>query len=156
MRDLNPYICQLDPDLHTFNYVRKQSLFLLTSILAATAKAFNPILYKPLYDHAQELFNEAFAKGVYSVETAQAILLLTYWKEPQDNRAWTTLGYVIRMCVDMGWHRLSPPNLSSRMSLPDSEVRKLRNIERTWLVLFVYDRRYLKLNIQTRFQTLPY
>lgn len=121
--------------------MEKHSLFLLTSILAASAKAFNPFLYKPLYEHAQKLYNDTFARGVYSPETAQAILLLTYWKEPQDNRAWTTLGYVVRMCMDLGWHRISPSKSSTRASPSETEDRKLRNVERTWLVLFVYDRR---------------
>ncbi|KAH7305536.1 fungal-specific transcription factor domain-containing protein [Stachybotrys elegans] len=137
--ELNPYICQLDPYLHTFNYVRDRSSFLFTSILAVSSKFFNPSLHRGLYDHAQKLFTHAFQTGAKSAEVAQATLILTYWKEPQDTRAWTSLGYAIRLCMDMGWHRLTySPELASPAS--NNRPREIRNIERTWYVLFVYDR----------------
>ncbi|KAH7129013.1 hypothetical protein EDB81DRAFT_906799, partial [Dactylonectria macrodidyma] len=137
---LNPYISQLDPILHTFAYVRQKSPFLLSTILAMAAKAFNPALYEKVHDHAQNLYGECFRRGKKSTEIAQAILILTYWKEPEDTRAWTSLGYVIRMCMDLGWHRLMPYSVQSRASMPEKERREIRNIERTWYVLFVYDR----------------
>ncbi|KAF4467417.1 fungal specific transcription factor domain-containing [Fusarium albosuccineum] len=137
---LNPYICQLDPTLHTFSHVRQKSAFLLSSILAMSAKAFNPVLYNKLYEHAQDLFAKVFRHGLKSTETVQAILILTYWKEPGDTRVWTSLGYVIRMCMDMGWHKLAF-QASQHRNIEDELVgRDRRNIERTWYVLFVYDR----------------
>ncbi|KAF5678541.1 hypothetical protein FDENT_8920 [Fusarium denticulatum] len=104
------------------------------------AKAFNHALYMKLYDHAQDLFSSAFRRGSKSVEIVQAILILTYWKEPQDTRVWTSIGYAIRICMDLGWHKLAYSR--SEAVTPDSEVqrRERRNVERTWYVLFVYDR----------------
>jgi hypothetical protein len=101
---LNPYISQLDPRLHTFDYVRRSS-FLFTAVLAMSAKIFSPAVYHTLYDHAQDLYTESFRNGTKSTEIVQAILILTYWKQPQDTRAWTSVGYAIRMCMDMGWHK---------------------------------------------------
>lgn len=108
-----------------------------------SAKAFNHALYNKLYEHAQNLYVEVFRRGSKSVEIVQAILILTYWKEPQDTRVWTSVGYAIRICMDMGWNKLSP--CSSQVSAAQSEIerRERRNIERTWFVLFVYDRRYV-------------
>ncbi|KND88623.1 Protein priB [Tolypocladium ophioglossoides CBS 100239] len=137
MTVLNPYICQLDPILHTFPRVRERSPFLLSTVLAMSAKSFNPALYSKLHEHAQDLFTEAFRRGIKSTETVQAILILTYWKEPQDTRVWNSLGYAIRMCMDMGWHKLAP---QTQTKMANDEKRELRNIERTWYVLFVYDR----------------
>lgn len=137
---LNPYISQLDPHLHTFFYVRQKSPFLFTAVLAMSAKAFNPIVYNALYDHAQHLYTEVFRNGLKSTEIVQAILILTYWKQPQDTRAWTSIGYAIRMCMDMGWHKLAPYSTSSRLTMGEARRREIRNIERTWYVLFVYDR----------------
>ncbi|CRG92107.1 hypothetical protein PISL3812_09162 [Talaromyces islandicus] len=137
MNILNPYISQLDPNLHTFSHVRQKSAFLLSSILAASAKMFNPGLYKPLHQHAEDLLVDSFRRGEKSIETAQAILILTYWKEPEDTRSWVTLGYVIRMCIDLGWHKLRPPSRRERERLTEMQVREARNIERTWFVLFV-------------------
>ncbi|KAK4063666.1 transcriptional regulator family: Fungal Specific TF [Trichoderma harzianum] len=137
---LNPYISQLDPNLHTFLYVRQKSSFLFTAVLAMSAKTFNPVMYNALYDHAQDLYTESFRNGAKSTEIVQAILILTYWKQPQDTRAWTSLGYAIRMCMDMGWHKLTAYSPASRAIADETRRREIRNIERTWFVLFVYDR----------------
>ncbi|PNP45458.1 hypothetical protein TGAMA5MH_02681 [Trichoderma gamsii] len=137
---LNPYISQLDPYLHTFDYVRKSS-FLFTTVLAVSAKTFNPAVYNALYEHAQDLYTESFRNGAKSTEIVQAILILTYWKQPQDTRAWTSVGYAIRMCMDMGWHKLTAYSAASRANADETRRREVRNVERTWLVLFVYDRR---------------
>ncbi|KAM0513310.1 hypothetical protein ACHAPE_007962 [Trichoderma viride] len=139
---LNPYISQLDPYLHTFDYVRKSS-FLFTTVLAVSAKTFNPAVYNALYEHAQDLYTESFRNGAKSTEIVQAILILTYWKQPQDTRAWTSVGYAIRMCMDMGWHKLTAYSAASRANADETKRREVRNVERTWLVLFVYDRRYV-------------
>ncbi|KAK1538728.1 fungal specific transcription factor domain-containing protein [Colletotrichum costaricense] len=139
MESLNPYISQLDPYLHTFSRTRQESSFLLTAILSAASKAFNPALYKRLRDHAEGILASTFRKGTKSVETAQAVMILTYWKESEDTRAWMLLGYVIRMGMELGWHRLAPYSPQSNAAM-DLERRQARNIERTWLILFVYDR----------------
>ncbi|KAE9968109.1 hypothetical protein BLS_006017 [Venturia inaequalis] len=140
MANLNPFICQLDPVLHTFDHVRETSPFLLSTILAAAAKALNPSLQSTLRDHAETLFAKAFRRGEKSASHVQAILILTYWKEPEDTRAFVNVGLAIRVAMELGWHNLAvhpqPPGRS------EFESRKARNIERTWLVLFVYDRSY--------------
>lgn len=108
-----------------------------------SAKTFNPAVYNALYDHAQDLYTESFRNGTKSTEIVQAILILTYWKQPQDTRAWTSVGYAIRMCMDMGWHKLTAYSAASRTNVDEAKRREVRNVERTWLVLFVYDRRYV-------------
>ncbi|KAK2060663.1 hypothetical protein LY76DRAFT_568583 [Colletotrichum caudatum] len=140
MANLNSYISQLDPQLHTFGRVRQQSAFLLTAILAAAAKAFNPALHQKLRDHAEDILADNFRTGIKSVETAQAVMIMTYWKESEDTRAWMLLGYVIRMGMELGWHRLTPHSPQRSGSRTDLQNRQARNIERTWFVLFVYDR----------------
>lgn len=141
MGSLNPFICVLDPVLHTFVYVQERSSFLLTIILAAAAKAFNPDLYPSLYKYAEDLYVESFRQGTKSLETVQATLLLTYWKQPDDTRSWSAIGYVIRLCMELGLHKLTSNSASSSEALSELEERQKRNAERTWLVLFVYDRR---------------
>lgn len=138
---LNPFVSHLDPKLHTFAYVRQKSSFLLTAALTASAKAFHPVLYQKLYEHSQDLLTAVFRQGTKSVEVVQAILILTYWKEPHDNRVWTTVGYAIRICMDLGWHRLDPYRPDDQSNTDEIEQREIRNVQRTWLVLFVYDRR---------------
>jgi len=139
---LNPYISQLDPELHTFAYVRQKSVFLLSTVLTAASKAFHPVIYPQLYQHSQDLSMLAFRRGTKSVETIQAMLILTYWKESQDDRVFTSVGYTIRMCMDLGWHKLGEARTLTQEMKTELQQREERNIERTWLVLFVYDRRY--------------
>jgi hypothetical protein len=141
MTSLNPYISQLDPQLHTFNRVREKSSFLLTTTLGAAAKAFNPALAPKLHEHAEILLSGHLRRGTKSIEIAQAIMIMTYWKDPDDTRAWMHLGYVIRMAMEMGWHRLVPYQPKRADQFSELAMRDARNIERTWLVLFVYDRR---------------
>jgi hypothetical protein len=141
MTSLNPYISQLDPQLHTYDRVRAKSSFLLTTTLAAAAKAFNPALAPTLRAHAEKLLGESLVKGTKSIETVQAIMIMTYWKDADDTRAWMYLGYVIRMGMEMGWHRLVPYQPRTLDQSTDLAAREVRNAERTWLVLFVYDRR---------------
>ncbi|KAH8674277.1 hypothetical protein BX600DRAFT_457295 [Xylariales sp. PMI_506] len=141
MKSLNPFVCVLDPVLHTFQYVRQRSSFLMTVILAASAKAFNPALHLDLHQHAEKLLVDCFATSAKSPEVIQAMMLNTYWKQPDDTRSWSCIGYTIRLCMELGWHKL-PANSDqqSGQGTSELEVRQRRNIERTWLVLFVYDR----------------
>jgi hypothetical protein len=140
MKDLNPFICIFDPILHTLAYVQARSSFLLTAILAAGAKAFNQALYPALYKHVEKLFIDSFRLCEKSTEVVQAIMLMTYWKEPTDTRAWTSIGLAIRICIELDWHKF--PITSDCVGPSDVKRRQERNKERTWLVLFVYDRRY--------------
>ncbi|KAL5623885.1 hypothetical protein BROUX41_003945 [Berkeleyomyces rouxiae] len=141
MQKFNPWIAQFDPSLYTFSYVRSRSTFLLTAILAAAAKAFSPELKKPLQNLARSLHTESFVQGTKSVEVVHATLLLTYWKEPDDTRAWLITGYIIRMCMELGWHQLPFHREDDDHWEPkELEVRKERDVERLWLLLFVYDR----------------
>jgi len=145
MRNLNPFISQFDPSLHSFLYIQKKSSFLLSAILSASSKAFHPSLHSQLQAHTEKLLGKAFSQGEKSVEVVQAILVLTYWKEPDEARTWLLVGYAIRMYIEMGWHKMKEPAPGSEI-LSEQGVRELRNLQRTWLVLFVYDRRYELLN----------
>lgn len=140
MKNLNPFICVLDPVLYTFQYVQERSSFLLTVMLAASAKVFNPALYPSLHKHSEDLLVESFRQGAKSIEAIQAIMLHTYWKEPDDARSWSLIGYVIRLCIDLGMHKLAASHGNEMLS--EVEERQRRNKERTWFVLFVYDRGY--------------
>lgn len=143
MKHLNPFVSQLDPSLHTLGYVRESSSFLLSAILAASAKLLHPSLYCDLLTHADGLFMQQFRLGSKSVETIQAILILTYWKRPDDNRAWLSVGHAIRMAIELGWHQLGTDAMKPPEDPSEYHSRCFRNVERTWLVLFVYDRRYV-------------
>ncbi|KIW17450.1 hypothetical protein PV08_04644 [Exophiala spinifera] len=140
MKNLNPFICVLDPELYTFEYVRTRSPFLFAVILAASAKAFNPPLYLDLHRYAETLYGNAFCRGEKSPEIIQAFIISTYWKQPDDTRSWSVIGYAIRLCMELGFHKLVFDPKYADPETPEFEVRQRRNIERIWLLLFVYDR----------------
>jgi hypothetical protein len=109
-------------------------------MLSVSAKAFNPALHFDLHRYSEKLFNDAIARGAKSPEVIQAILLKTYWKQSDDTRSWPIIGYAIRLSMELGWHKLSSKE-EDAMTMSSLEILERRNLERTWLVLFVYDRR---------------
>jgi hypothetical protein len=141
MTDMNPFVSQLDPELHTMSLVRSRSAFLFTAILMVASKALNPGLYSSLREHAEMLLTDAVRYGRKSTEVVQAISIMTYWKDPEDVRVFVNVGLAIRIAVDLGWHELA--SITSQEARTEIDRRERRNVERTWLVLFVYDRRYV-------------
>lgn len=134
---LNPYVVHLDPLLHTFDLVRQRSSILLTVILSTAARIFNESVHPALREHTERLLAEFLASCEKSTELIQALLLLTYWKDPSDSRSWHFVGHAIRMATAMNWHKFD----SEAVFSTEQEAREQRNKERTWLILFVYDRR---------------
>ncbi|KAJ6496490.1 fungal-specific transcription factor domain-containing protein [Mycena vitilis] len=134
---LNPFINLFDPALHSVHYVRAKCPFLFTTLIMAGCKFFKPELFKPCKKLAHELAVRAFADAWKRVEVVQAFACLTYWKDPDDNRTWTYIGYACRMAVELGlnrYHASPPPNES------EFQMLERRNRERTYLVLFTHDR----------------
>ncbi|KDR81356.1 hypothetical protein GALMADRAFT_239209 [Galerina marginata CBS 339.88] len=140
---LNPFVNLFDPALHTVSYVRSKCPFLFTTLIMAGCKFFKAEKFKECQKLANEFAVRAFAESWKRVEVVQAFACLTYWKDPDDSRTWTFIGYACRMAVELGLNRYVP-----NPSPTETEFQKLerRNRERTYLVLFVHDR---SLSMQT-------
>jgi hypothetical protein len=134
---LNPFINLFDPALHTVNYVRSRCPFLFTTIIMGCCKFFAEDLYKAMQQLANDFSVKAFAEGWKRVEVCQAFACLTYWKEPDDNRTWTYIGYACRMAIELGLNRYMEKRSPEET---DYQLLERRNRERTYLVLFVHDR----------------
>ncbi|KAM5432152.1 hypothetical protein McanCB21832_005163 [Microsporum canis] len=142
---MNPFICQFDPVLHTVRHIRHRSSFLFTALLSVAAKVFCPALYAKLHEHSEKLLHNIMGSGKKSLEIIQGLCLLTHWKEPSDSRAWMFIGYAIRAGLELGLNKLKPSILDKPMQLvsgfeEEMMLREQRSKERTWLVLFIYDR----------------
>ncbi|KAF8921608.1 hypothetical protein CPB85DRAFT_1489996 [Mucidula mucida] len=144
---LNPFINLFDPALHTVNYVRSKCRFLFTTLIMAGCRFFRPELFKQCQKLAHDFAVQAFAQAWKRVEVVQAFACLTYWRDPDDNRTWTYIGYALgctlivvqacRMAVELGLNRfvpVPPPHET------EFQLLERRNRERTYLVLFVHDR----------------
>lgn len=134
---LNPFINLFEPALHNVSYVRSRCPFLFTTIIMGCCKFFDEPLYKAVQQLANEFAVKAFTEGWKRVEVCQAFACLTYWKEPDDNRTWTYIGYACRMAVELGLNRYVEKRPSDETDL---QLLERRNRERTYLVLFVHDR----------------
>lgn len=134
---LNPFINLFDPSLHTVSYIRSRCPFLFTTIIMACCKFFQPDLYITVQKVAHEFAVKAFAEAWKRVEVVQAFACLTYWKEPDDTRTWTYIGYACRMAVELGLNRYVGRRPTEETEF---QMRERRNRERTYLVLFVHDR----------------
>lgn len=134
---LNPFINLFDPALHSVTYVRSRCPFLFSTLIMAACRFFRPELFKQCQKIANDYAVQAFAQAWKSVEVVQAFCCLTYWRDPDDNRTWTYIGYACRMAIELGLNRyvpVSPPHET------EFQMRERRNRERTYLVLFVHDR----------------
>ncbi|OBZ75751.1 Protein priB [Grifola frondosa] len=140
---LNPFINLFDASLHSAEYVREKCSFLFTVIIMAVCKFFKPECYAATRRLAQDMAILAFAEGQQTIEVVQAYMCLTYWKEPEDNRTWTYIGYASRMAVGLELNRYVGKRSTHESDL---QMRERRNRERTYLVLFVHDR---SLSMQT-------
>ncbi|VDC00199.1 unnamed protein product [Peniophora sp. CBMAI 1063] len=136
---VNQFICLFDPALHTVDYVRTRSPFLLTVLLMASCKFFKPEAFHQCQGLAQELAAHALAGDWKSVEIVQAFACLCYWEEPGHTRTWTYIGHACRMAIEMGMNR-SKQKQPSGNDETELQRRERRNRERTYLVLFVHDR----------------
>lgn len=134
---LNPFINLFEPALHTVSYIRSRCPFLFTTIIMACCKFFAEELYRHVQQLANEFAVKAFAEGWKRVEVCQAFACLTYWRDPDDNRTWTYIGYACRMAVELGLNRYVEKR---PLDETDLQLLERRNRERTYLVLFVHDR----------------
>ncbi|KAG9124657.1 hypothetical protein FRC07_010735 [Ceratobasidium sp. 392] len=134
---LNPFINLFDPVLHTVPYVRSRCPFLFTCLVMAGCKFWKPELFKQTQRIANEFVVKAFADQWKRVEVVQAFACMTYWKEPEDTRTYTYIGYASRMAVELGLNRYLAKAPEGETEL---QKRERRNRERTYLVLFVHDR----------------
>ncbi|ORX37541.1 hypothetical protein BD324DRAFT_622303 [Kockovaella imperatae] len=133
---LNPQIAVFDAKLHTVPYLRRTSSILFTSALAVSAKFYRQDLYPVLLAHAQAILDRAVCSGKHDIGIVQSLMLLTYWKVPEDTTAWIKIGLALRMGYQNFWHvprtgPLPPDEMSARETL---------NAERTWFCLFCFDR----------------
>ncbi|GAA6041351.1 hypothetical protein JCM8097_007678 [Rhodosporidiobolus ruineniae] len=104
---LRPFFWLLLPEVHTVDFLRQQSPFLLTSI-AYVASTFDPLsahLASPLAQHAHRLMLEILDVGLKSLEVVQGFFTLSHWASPETtwdrDRSWQYLGQAWRMATEL-------------------------------------------------------
>ncbi|CBQ71206.1 conserved hypothetical protein [Sporisorium reilianum SRZ2] len=144
---INPVLDLFDPFLHSVAFVRMRSAF-LTTVISSMAARFSDTpqdakLASTLDKHWQEKLLPMILLGGYkSVEISQAFLILTTYSRPTnrlvDDRSWQYLGFAIRTATEVGVNRKVTP--SENLLGNEQVARRVRNRERLWFNLFLYDR----------------
>lgn len=124
--------------MHTFQYVRDRSPLLFSAILGATAKFFNREMHPQLWGHAQRLISRVVEQGSCSASIIQGLLILVYWKQPNDQSAWIKVGLAVRMGYQLGWHN----GWNTPQPTHPTLLRERLDKERTWYCLATFDRTY--------------
>jgi hypothetical protein len=145
----------LDPCLHTVAYVRQRSALLFNSVCSVAAQFVQgqAALCRRLNRHNEGLIVHIISQSCKSIEIVQGLIVYCSWLSPSprmiDELTFTYLTIAVSMAFELGLSlptragSMSPSNLPSSSSTADMQGghnRLVRNRERCWLTLFVYDR----------------
>ncbi|KAF4806827.1 Protein priB [Colletotrichum siamense] len=150
----NPLVGLLDPVLHTPESVYNAS-FTLFSVICALGCAISTrprdrILYPTLLSLAEASMMWSIAASVKSLEIIQAIICMKYWaplhQRQADDPYWLHLGHAAQLAKELGINRPSAVTEQANALAPDASTefkeRMMRNIERTWLYVFIADKSF--------------
>lgn len=137
-----------DPRLHSLEFVRRSSSFLLAVILAV-ASTYTRIctsarLHSQLMAHAERLEAFVHKNNLKSVEIIQALCLLSAWSEVpsvlSQDKAWLYISRAIALSVELRLDTALPYCVESDPLYETKHDILIRNAHRTWLLLFIHDR----------------
>ncbi|SPJ77919.1 uncharacterized protein FTOL_06346 [Fusarium torulosum] len=142
-KHFNCLVGLLDPNLYTFSYTRSRSNLLFTMILTISSRIFQPESHRPIRDHAEFLLGRALLACDSAVENIWAIICLYHWKDANDNRGYTLIGFALRMAASADWNMTRRSLSCHAEELDEStelQVRQRRDKHRVWLALSNIDR----------------
>ncbi|BEJ15341.1 hypothetical protein CspHIS471_0411080 [Cutaneotrichosporon sp. HIS471] len=145
VKHFNRAMAIIDPVIHTHDYVRQTSPFLYTVIMCIGSRYLDQVGQEPLaISHndvhrdivvmAQNHLMWAFAEALCRVDVVQAIVALTLWKEPDDDKAAFYFNRAVVLAQELRLSDNPPPHILDTMT--DSERREVRHRQRLWMTLF--------------------
>ncbi|EXK49893.1 hypothetical protein FOMG_02370 [Fusarium oxysporum f. sp. melonis 26406] len=144
-KHFNPLVGLLDPQLYTFSYTRETSPLLLSTILAISARVLQPESYVAVQKHSDTLLAQVLLTCDAAIENIWAIVCVYHWKNVNDTRGYTLLGFAIRMAASAGWNKFrGGMDFACKPQVIDHPkvnlARQQRDQERLWLALGNLDR----------------
>ncbi|KAL1406109.1 hypothetical protein Q8F55_007792 [Vanrija albida] len=137
----------VDPVVHTHDVVREEAPFLYTVILCITSRYLSSTItghpqsptrassvHHDIVVLARDHLTWAFAEAVSTIEVVQAVLALSLWKEPDDEKAAFFFNRAVILARELNLGRVPPQAEIARMS--SVEKRETRQRQRLWLSLF--------------------
>ncbi|KAI1022173.1 hypothetical protein LB504_007294, partial [Fusarium proliferatum] len=142
-KHFNSLVGLLDPRLYTFSYTRSRSSLLFTMILTISSRIFQPESHKPIRDHAEFLLGQALLACDSAIENIWAIICVYHWKDVNDTRGYTLIGFALRMAASAQWNMSHQSVAYDTHSMEESgelQVRQRRDKDRAWVMLGNIDR----------------
>jgi hypothetical protein len=82
-----------------------------------------------------------------AIETVWAIICLYHWKDVNDTRGYSLIGFALRQAASAQWNKpqnhISDEEESHHVTKTEVEVRQRRDEARIWLALENLDRTYV-------------
>ncbi|KAF5010639.1 hypothetical protein FDECE_3205 [Fusarium decemcellulare] len=112
-------------------------------ILTISSRIFQPGSHQAIRDQAELLLGRALLACDSAIENVWAIICMYHWKDANDARGYTLIGFALRMAASAEW------NMTRRSVSYDTEdlrgstelyVRQKRDKDRIWLALGNIDR----------------
>ncbi|KAK2488385.1 hypothetical protein H9L39_02312 [Fusarium oxysporum f. sp. albedinis] len=143
-KHFNDLVGLLDPQLYTFSYTRQKSSLLFGMILRISSKVFQPVSYTKIRSHTERLLSQALVSCDSAIETVWAIICLYHWKDVNDTRGYSLIGFALRLAASARWNKLRnnipDEEGSHHITKTEVEVRQRRDEARIWLALENLDR----------------
>lgn len=143
-KHFNCLVGLLDPHLYTFSYTRETSSLLFSTVLAISARVFQPESCKVIRQHSETLLGRVLLACDTAVENIWAIACMYHWKDVDDTRGYTLLGFALRMAASAEWNKtrgsFSSGDEPSSIAQTEVQVRQRRDKARVWLALGNLDR----------------
>jgi len=108
---MNPLIALLDEQLHGFPQVLDRSNLLFSVILAVSSRICRPEIYSRAASIVSNLLSLAFEQNSSNIEIVQALSIMVFWRNVEDDSGWRRTGYAIRMAYELGLHHIRRTSL---------------------------------------------
>ncbi|KAL1409275.1 hypothetical protein Q8F55_006108 [Vanrija albida] len=137
----HPFMPVLNPREDTWENLRQRSPFIVTVILSIALRARDgggapSELTKKCRDSAEDMAKQTLFSPIATLETVQALTLITSWGE----HAWRTLCHAMALAVDMRLYRCLPYlyKIRTQSKKPDAHLERQMPLiagARVWLAL---------------------
>ncbi|KIM31839.1 hypothetical protein M408DRAFT_327253 [Serendipita vermifera MAFF 305830] len=140
-------LAMFDPNLDTYDSLRRRSPFCFCCLLMVGAKVRDgggqpSNIQLALENEVTEAVKDTLLRPVKRIEMVQGMLLLAAWSNSTGGTGWIAAGHAVRCAVDLGLDR-ALRNLSKRVhegNVGNSETdQNLVRACRTWCALFVFE-----------------
>ncbi|KAF5667501.1 hypothetical protein FDENT_12093 [Fusarium denticulatum] len=109
-------------------------------LLTISSRIFQPESHRHIREHAESLLGRALLACDSAIENIWAIICLYHWKDANDTRGYTLIGFALRMAASAEWNMTRRSVSYETHESGELQVRQRRDKDRVWLALGNIDR----------------